>query len=195
MRYIDISQTISNGMKKYPSDPDVKISQFKSLRNGDSCNLLKLTFGSHVGTHIDVPHHIYGNGKGVTDIRINDLICDAIVTNIKGFPEKGLFKKIKFKGIKGILFKDKEHRGGLTIKEAKRLVKNNIKVIGTEQMSVEESFDKSHSVHRLLLSNGSIIIEGLDLKKARPGYYKLICLPLKIKNGDGAPVRAILVDD
>ncbi|MCX6000360.1 MAG: hypothetical protein NTU41_12465 [Chloroflexi bacterium] len=37
-----------------------------------------------------------------------------------------------------------------------------------------------------------VIVEGLDLCAAPPGDYELICLPLKIKDGDGAPARAFL---
>ena len=46
--------------------------------------------------------------------------------------------------------------------------------------------------HRLLLSAGVVILEGLDLAGVEPGEYELICLPLKVAEGDGAPVRAIL---
>jgi len=36
------------------------------------------------------------------------------------------------------------------------------------------------------------VIEGLDLAEVEPGEYELICLPLKVERGDGAPARAIL---
>jgi arylformamidase len=37
-----------------------------------------------------------------------------------------------------------------------------------------------------------MIIENLDLRAVTPGVYELIALPLKIKGGDGSPLRAIL---
>jgi arylformamidase len=37
-----------------------------------------------------------------------------------------------------------------------------------------------------------VILEGLDLSAVAPGGYELICLPLKIAAGDGAPCRALL---
>lgn len=194
MKYIDISQTIANRMKKYPSDPPIKIRQFKSLKKGNSCNLNKLTFGSHTGTHIDAPRHIFRKANTIDNMKIKDLICDVLVTNINGFSKGRLFKN-KPNSIKGILFKSKNNKVGLTINEANMLVKNKIKLIGTELMSIERAPNKSHPVHKLLLKNNVIIIESLDLEKIKPGYYKLICLPLKIKRGDGAPARAILVYD
>jgi arylformamidase len=46
--------------------------------------------------------------------------------------------------------------------------------------------------HQALLGGGVWIIEGLNLSQAGPGDYDLICLPLRIVGGDGAPARAIL---
>lgn len=192
MRYIDISRVIEDGMDRYPTDPNVKINQFKSLKKGNSCNLSVLSFGSHAGTHIDAPLHILNKGKGVDKLGLKDLMCEVAVVNAKEFSQKALSQILKFKKVKGILFKTDKV---LTFKEASLVVKNNIKVIGTENMSIEEASDKTHPVHRLLLSKGVIIIESLFLKNVKVGYYRLICLPLKIKEGDGAPARAVLACD
>jgi arylformamidase len=48
-------------------------------------------------------------------------------------------------------------------------------------------------VHRLLLTAGVVIVEGLDLAAVEPGEYQLVCLPLRITGGDGAPARAVLI--
>ena len=39
---------------------------------------------------------------------------------------------------------------------------------------------------------GLWLIEGLNLSHISPGEYDLVCLPLKIQGGDGAPARAAL---
>lgn len=123
---------------------------------------------------------------------MEDLICNVIVTGIKNFHKKGYFREIGRQHVKGILFKSYRNRNGLTIEGARRLINSKIGLIGIDQMSIEEVSNKSHPVHHLLLRKGIIIVEGLNLKKVKPGRYKLICLPLKIKKGDGAPVRAVL---
>ncbi len=51
---------------------------------------------------------------------------------------------------------------------------------------------EGHPVHHTLLGAGVIIIEGLDLAGVPPGDYELICLPLKLKDDDGAPARVFL---
>ena len=48
--------------------------------------------------------------------------------------------------------------------------------------------------HRILLRAGVILLEGLDLSGVRSGTYELVCLPLKVVGGDGAPARAILIE-
>ena len=45
-----------------------------------------------------------------------------------------------------------------------------------------------------LCNAGMVIIEGLDLSHVSPGRYELICAPLKVKDGDGAPARVFLRD-
>ena len=46
--------------------------------------------------------------------------------------------------------------------------------------------------HRALLRSGVVVLEGLDLGGVPPGTYELVCLPLRIMGGDGAPARAVL---
>jgi len=193
-KYRDISKTIHAGMEKYPSDPKVSISSFKSLKKGNSCNLLELGLGSHTGTHIDASCHIFEGARSVDKIKVRDLICDVAVTTFKAFLKNAFFAKGS-KKVKGILFKSERKKTGLRIDEAERLVAKGIRLVGTEGMSIDDSVDKYHPVHRLLLKGEVVIIENLNLKKVKPGRYRLICLPLKIENGDGAPARAILAYD
>jgi arylformamidase len=75
---------------------------------------------------------------------------------------------------------------------ARLLVDNAIKLVGIDYLSVEKLDAEEPETHLTLLGAGAIIIEGLDLREVEPGDYELICLPLKIKDGDGAPARVIL---
>jgi arylformamidase len=36
------------------------------------------------------------------------------------------------------------------------------------------------------------IIEGLNFADVRPGNYDLVCLPIKLHQGDGAPARCLV---
>ena len=46
--------------------------------------------------------------------------------------------------------------------------------------------------HQILLGAGLYLIEGLNLTAVKAGDYNLVCLPLKLMDAEGSPVRAIL---
>jgi len=58
--------------------------------------------------------------------------------------------------------------------------------------SVDHLTSKNLPNHHALDDAGIVILENLDLRAVEPGVYELIALPLKIRDGDGSPVRAIL---
>jgi len=64
-------------------------------------------------------------------------------------------------------------------------------MIGIDYLSIGRGQD-GPEVHRILLGAGVVILEGLDLSRADPGLYDLLCLPLKILGCDGAPARVVL---
>jgi arylformamidase len=64
--------------------------------------------------------------------------------------------------------------------------------VGVDTLSIEPESD-AYPVHRTLLEAGVVIVEGLDLASVAPGGYELVCLPLRIAGGDGAPARAVLI--
>jgi len=59
---------------------------------------------------------------------------------------------------------------------------------------VEQFHSETFATHQTLLSNGVVVVEGLDLRQVAAGVYELICLPLRIADGsgDGAPARVVL---
>jgi len=57
-----------------------------------------------------------------------------------------------------------------------------------------ESRDVLASVHKTLLGANVVIVEGLDLRGVVPGQYELVCAPIKLLNGDGAPARVLLIE-
>jgi arylformamidase len=52
--------------------------------------------------------------------------------------------------------------------------------------------DDGTIAHQALLGAGTCIAEGLNLTQVKAGDCEFICLPLRIENGDGSPVRALL---
>ena len=76
---------------------------------------------------------------------------------------------------------------------AKYLAGKKIKCVGIDNLGIERNQPK-HETHTILFKNDVAVVEGLELSKIKPGRYFFIGLPLKIKDGDASPIRAVLVE-
>jgi arylformamidase len=204
MRIYDITLPLSAQLPVYPGDFPVVIAPWTRIADGDSANVSRLTICSHAGTHIDPPRHFNDLGIPVDEIPLERLIGKALVLEILGVPEIGReeLERLPVRGVERLLLKTgnsalwKEREfsadfAALSPEGARYLLDAGVKLIGVDYLSVE-SVTGDGEVHRTLLDNGVLILEGLNLAEVPAGEYELICLPLKVKGGDGAPVRAIL---
>lgn len=210
MQIYDVSVPLSAQTPTYPGDPGIEIRDWLTLAGGDAANVSLLHFGAHSGTHVDAPAHFIEGGSTVASLSLEALIGqadvvdvphdvkiidDAFVTaNCSPDSERVLFKTRNsefWNGSKPTFRSDYTH---IDAGAARKLVDSRIKLVGIDYLSVERFESENFETHHLLLENGVVILEGLDLRAIVAGSYELICLPLKITggNGDGAPARAIL---
>lgn len=208
MRIYDISVAISADMPVWPGDPRVKLERTSNISEGADSNVSKITCGVHMGTHVDAPIHFIEGGESVQELSLKRLngrayvvhlpkarVLDARVLEKAGIPPRTrriLFKTgnstFWTKGLKSF----QTDFVAIDPSGAEWLVRKNVHLVGVDYLSVAPYGD-SVETHRLLLENGIVIVEGLDLSKVKQGRYTLHCLPLKILGSDGAPARAILV--
>lgn len=202
---IDITHEISPETLVYPGDPS---PEFEILRNikQDSYSLIRLHITTHTGTHIDAPKHVLKDGKDVVSIPLEQIIGKAKVISVEGHNITAsdiqafdihkddiiLFKTGEIKYLKQGIFR-KEYIA-LTKDGAEYLKDCGIKAVGIDGLSIEP-YDGDLSVHKILLSAGIPIFEVLDLENVSEGTYTFIGLPLKIRDGDGAPARCILINE
>jgi arylformamidase len=173
--WIDISTPLRNGMERWPGDPEVEIDRFLTLENGGGCNATRLNMSAHTGTHVDAPLHYVDGGVPIDRMPIDALVGPATVVSGTEPPE---FPPGR------VLFRCGTE---LTAESARYLVAHAVRTVGIDSMSIGND-----EVHRILLGGGVWVIEGLNLAAVAPGRYELLCLPLLIENGDGAPARAVL---
>lgn len=204
----DISVMIHDNMPIYPGDPEISITSASSMAAGDSANVSILRFGSHTGTHVDPPRHMIQDGGTVDNMPLDVLVGECFVCSLIGVNEINdelLEKACIPDGIKRILFKTRNSAFWcdndfhidytyLTPDAAEWLVSKGIQLVGIDYLSVEKFHSGQHGAHLALLNAKAVIIEGLDLSLVEQGIYQLVCLPLRIMNGDGSPARAILID-
>ncbi len=86
-------------------------------------------------------------------------------------------------------------RGDVTVtaESAKALAAAGVFLIGVESQSVGE-IEHPMEVHKLLLSQKIVLLEGLRLDKISDGSYFLCAAPLSLAGLDGAPCRAVLIE-
>ena len=204
MKIYDVTVPISPLMHVYPGDPPASVERTHLISKGDVANVTSLSFGTHTGTHVDAPHHFLDGAMTVDQIPLNLLIGRARVVEISAAViTAAVLEELDFTADARVLFKTRNSylwKEPAFVKEfvhltkgaAEHLVENGIKVVGMDYLSVEKFAFEQPDVHRTLLGNGTIIIEGLNLSEVDAGDYEMICLPLKIEGGDGAPARVVL---
>jgi arylformamidase len=165
--------------------------------------------GDHTGTHVDPPVHFIPGGKTVDQLDLDTLFGTVRVVDmtqdIGAITPRDLDDAKLPLPITRLLFKTRNssmwaregfYRDyiGISWDAAQWLVDRQIRLVGIDYLSVELYEATEPNTHRTLLGAGVIIVEGLNLKEVPPGDYTLACLPLKIRDGDGGPARAILLE-
>ena len=204
--WIDISVNLRSGMVHWPDNPPVRIEKMLDMNHGDHCNVSTLSMGSHTGTHMDAPFHFFRKGKGLDKMSLEATIGRARVIKITDphsiKPQE--LKQHRIRPGERILFKTRNSPRCWKSKRffkdfvyiskeaARELAALKVRTVGIDYLSAGGFFRDGLETHQALLSRGIWIIEGLDLSKVKPGTYHMICLPLKVFQGDGAPARAVL---
>jgi arylformamidase len=210
MPIFDISLSISNNMTVWPGDTPVRLLRNNDIQQGDLYTSSQITTTVHVGSHLDAPMHFLKNGYGVDQIDLNKLIGPCLVIDLPNINKidaqslenaniPGKTKRLlcRTRNSKNRLYQDNAfHTDYVAIDPsgADWIVQRGIQLIGLDYFSVS-TYDSSIPTHEKLLKNDVIPVEGLDLCNIVPGEYQLICLPLKIMDCEGSPVRAILIRD
>lgn len=206
-KWIDATLPIYTNMISWPSDPVVKVIEYKGINKGGSSNVSLLKLGSHTGTHIDAPRHFFNNGCTIDTMNSDVMTGLARIIEIKDHFSVSI-NELRSKNIRPnqrVVFrtqnsKEKWWQKGfsedfifLTLAAAEYLVSRRVKLVGIDCLSVGGYVQPNNkAVHRLLLGRGIWIVEGLDLTHINPGRYDMVCLPLRIYQGDAAPARVLL---
>lgn len=192
MSYIDLSHQITKDTPVYPGDPKVAITTAGTLtKDGFSDSLL--TFGTHVGTHIDAPAHMIKDGKTLDQYPLERFIGRAIILDIRmDIPQLAGVDAVFFYTGASDRFAEESYWHEyevITQPILKELTKHTIGMVGVDTCSVDDQDD--FPVHKELLSHDILIIENLANLKGLVGKtVEFTALPLSVAL-DGAPCRVI----
>ena len=206
--WIDISYPLSEDLIHWPQDPVYPDIHTRSHTSEEgTLSMSQMTINSHHGTHVDAPRHFYGDGTTIDEMPLDAIMGPARVIEIKD-TDSIKAEELETHDIRAgerILFKSVNssyYQRGKFVEDfvyisdgaAEFLRDKKVSVVGIDYLAVGSFRDRESllRVHRTLLSAGIWIIEALDLSAVSAGNYEIICLPIKIKNGDAAQARAIL---
>ncbi|MBS1736488.1 MAG: cyclase family protein [Bacteroidetes bacterium] len=204
--FIDITYTVSNELPVWPGSRHFK-DTWQMQMPAQSNNLSYFEMDSHLGTHLDAPLHFVHGGRPLHKIDLCKMIGDTYVAEIRGvrsITSEHLSNLILPKGCKRLLLKTdnqiywenniatfQEDFCSIDKSGAQWLVDHSFDLIGIDYLSIQR-FHDGPETHQILLRAEVVIVETLNLQNVSEGLYELICLPLKIKDLEASPVRAIL---
>jgi kynurenine formamidase len=208
MRVIDLSHTISPDMPYFPgTEPPVFSRPFTLASHGFAEQ--KITILTHTGTHMDAPAHILEAGLTLEQLGLTHFVGSAVALDLTSSPANIIavddlrsFQHL-LTGLDFVLLHTGwcEHWGNaayfrdypvLSEAAAQWLAGFNFKGIGIDTISFDAYDSSALPIHRIFLARNIVLIENLvSLDKIPANEFVFCCLPLKIADTDGAPVRAV----
>jgi len=208
MRLIDLTLTLQSGMRGVELEP-----RFNFQDHGWNARTLHLY--SHCGTHMDVQAHSEAGSETIDAVPLQRCMGPAWLIRLDGTrartlitvadlgavaerfaPGDSLVIRTGWSRFVGQdLWRDELPR--ISPELAQWCVARGARLLGVEPPSVADVHDRDEVVHihQTLLGGGVLIVEGLaNLDALQQEKFFFAALPLKILQGDGAPVRAFGIE-
>ncbi len=209
---IDLSHAIKMGMPVYPGSPPARIVDL-GLYDEHGVYVQEFTLNGHVGTHVDVPAHLFADGRTTSEMDISAFFGTARVIDCSRYSTNDtmgteILDHLDISELPDFLllstgWSDKwgaedyfEYYPVISTDLANTLATTSIKGIGLDTVSIDSMEATQLPNHRAILGSDKIIIENLvNLQGLTGTKFRFSCFPLKLLNGDGSPVRAIGIID
>ena len=196
MKIYDISQEVFS-CTVYPGDPAPERQALCRMEQGDLYNLTAFRMCAHNGTHLDAPYHFFKDGKTVEQLPLESCVgpCyvaayDGAMTEADAAAILAQAAQVHPEAVQRILLK-----GNALVTEAaaRAFADAGILLLGVESQSVGPEAAPM-AVHKILLGNNTVLLEGVRLTEVPQGVYLLSAAPLNLGGCDGAPCRAVLME-
>jgi len=207
----DISMILQEGMLCYPKDVPYHRYLQRDMNAGDSSNVSVIEMSAHTGTHLAAAGHYFPDGMGIHRIPLEHVYGPAYVLDARGHSAvtAEILKNALPPHVQRLLLKTDNSnvfpdRPGVSFNRnfvyvdadaAQFLVDRRLLLVGIDYLSIDKSGEPSKPAHHILLEKDITILEGIHLASVEQGWYFLACGPLKLKDSDGAPCRAVLIEN
>jgi arylformamidase len=205
---IDLTHKFHSGIPHSVHVPGVELEPIMSLPE-DVANVMRCSFSTHCGTHLDAPRHFYHELPGIDEIPLDALCGTSSLVRVE--PEAGRVSAAQLEvagkhvkpGDRMFLdsgFTEMFHKGEtephpyLDEEATEWVIERGVGVIVLDFMSPDIPMEMrgpgfDHPVHLALLGNGVLIVENANLATELPERFDALIMPLPLLEGDGAPVR------
>ncbi|MBI9102487.1 MAG: cyclase family protein [Spirochaetales bacterium] len=211
MKIIDLTHEICQGMPVFPGTEPPVLLDANTFENS-GFREKKISMYSHTGTHIDAPAHMLKEGVSLDRLDISHFMGEAFIFDFS----KNNSKQIEIEDLKP--YEDKlkhtdfliiktgwdqywgddkyyEDFPALSLKAAEWLAEFNLKGLGVDSISIDPMSSTDFEVHKILLARNILSIENLtNLDSIKGERFTLSILPLKSRDADGSPVRAVAME-
>jgi arylformamidase len=203
--YFDISPEISESLAVWPEDEKYRRSIQVDFKKGGNLLLSSIETTVHLGAHADAPNHYHPSGEAIGERKLDYYLGSCQVITV--FQPRG--SRVLPKDLKGVkilaprvLIKTQSFPdpnqwnsdfNSLSPQLVEYLADQGAILVGIDTPSVDLMDDKLLLSHTAIYSRNMAILEGVILDAVPDGVYTLVALPLRLKNADASPVRAILI--
>jgi len=210
MKIIDLTHYISEDMPVYPGTEGPKLVPANSYEI-DGFKETLMTMYTHTGTHMDPPAHLFAGRTTLDQFPITQFVGTALVIDCSDLKEgqritMELINRQRSKADQAefLLFRSgwdqywgtEQYFGDypcIDSEVADYLVNSHKKGVGLDTIGLDPIVDTNLSLHKKLFqANEIVIIENLtDLQLLGDDLFTFCALPLKHRDADGSPIRAI----
>ncbi len=202
---VDLTHTLKNKITVYPNDPEPIFAKGNTIEK-DGFAEINITMSTHTGTHIDAPSHLIPNTQSLDEFELEKFVGPATVIDCSEVDEINMeWLKQRAEDITNVEFvlfytgwqykwnteSYFDEFPTLTKEAVEWLAGLNLKALGFDTISVDKMTSETLPNHNILLQKETLIMENLtNLDQLLSKSFELNCIPLKIKNSDGSPIRA-----
>lgn len=212
MKIIDLTHRIEEEMPVFPGTEKPVLQKANTIEK-DGFAEVKITMYSHTGTHMDAPAHMLDQGTTLDQFPIEKFMGKGIIldfsnVNVKHIDVNALkvheeeIKEVEFLILKTGWSKywgtEVYYKGfpALNDEAVLWLTQFQLKGIGIDAISIDDMDSITFAVHKKLMEKDILIIENMtNLDAVGEEPFILSVLPLKTKDADGSPIRAVAIKD
>lgn len=207
MHVVDLSHAMHTGMPVYPGDEPVNVRRTHFV-NRDGFAQTVVSTNTHAGTHVDVAAHLHADAPGLDSLGPDNFtgwgaVVDCTDLDSPYIDQPRLAHLARVEALDFVLLMTDWDRHWktdryftdfptLTDTACRFLGGLDLKGVGLDTPSPDPVASADLPAHRTLLDHGLVIVENLCNLKGLPDEgFIFSCLPLRIRDAEACPVRAV----